>query len=109
MAHATTRTIDFKAPDLAVVKYASLGNENGDVFSLPHFPDKTIQATGTGTVTLQGSVNGTNWEPLKDQSGTVISIDSSTDAAALVLENPLFMRAVNTNDTGALIVITCSK
>lgn len=104
---ATGRTIDtFK--DAMIVTYAALGNENGFEFEAWQFPDKTIQADGAGTVTLQGSLDGANWEPLKDTAGVAISIDATTQAAAVVLENPKKMRAVNTA-ASAKIVIICTR
>lgn len=107
MSVAVTRAVD---GNLCVWTYANLANENGEKISDGcRFPDKTIQATGVGTVTLEGSANGVNWEPLKDSNGVAISIDASTDACAVVLENPLHIRAVNNNATGALVVITGSR
>lgn len=90
--------------------YAALGNESGISFEGWHYADKTVIAFGTGTVTIEGSPDGTNWVGLKDQSGTTISmVLSASTASALILENPRFMRAKNTSGTGALIVITGCK
>lgn len=70
---------------------------NGDVgeaYVTPDFPDKTIQITGTfgagGTVVLEGSLDGTNYQVLTDFTGASISL---TSAALLgVTENVLYMR-----------------
>lgn len=92
------------------VQYAALGNEAGLSFVGWHWPDKTITAYGTGTVTVEGSNDGTNWVGLKDQTGATISMVLSASAAtAFILENPTYMRAKNTSGTGALVVITGCK
>lgn len=106
---STKRTIE-PGSDTLIVTYAALGNESGDAFEAYQFPDKTIDAFGTGTVTVEGSPDGTNWTGLKDQSGTTISmVLAASGARALILENPRFMRAKNTSGTGALVVFTCHK
>jgi hypothetical protein len=94
-----------------IVTYAALLNENGIGFEAWEFPDKTITVYGTGTVTVEGSPDGTNgWVGLKDQAGAAISlVVAASGAAALILENPKYMRVVNNNATGVLAVITCSK
>jgi hypothetical protein len=67
------------------------------------FPDKTIGSVGTGsTVTLEGSNDLTNWTALNDNTGTAISLTSG--AFAVVLENPLYVRAKATT-AGATVTI----
>lgn len=96
--------------DRLIITYAALGNENGLGFDCALYPDKTITVFGTGTVTVQGSPDGTNWVALKDQAGAAISlVIAASTASAVILENPAFMRAVNNNAAGALVNIVCSK
>jgi hypothetical protein len=93
-----------------IVTYAALGNETGASFEAHAFPDKTVTVYGTGTVTIEGSADGTNWVGLKDQTGTTISIVVAAAAAsAYILENPRWMRAKNTSGTGAYISIVGCK
>ena len=49
--------------DRLLVTYPAL-TTTGDAFESWRFPDKTIQASGTGTVTLFGSNDGTNFVAL---------------------------------------------
>jgi hypothetical protein len=55
--------------------------------------DKTIQVTGTfggATVTLEGSMNGTDWVTATDANGDPIAMTSA--GAALIIENFRFLR-----------------
>jgi len=88
--------------------YAALAAQNGLHFEAWRFPDKTIQASGTGTVTVEGSADGTNWEVLNDTTGAAISLTASSNDAAVILENPRFMRAVNAGGS-SLVVITGAR
>ena len=74
------------------------------------WPDKSIQATGTGTVTLFGSPDGTNFVALKNTLGTpvAISLDATTNAIDVIRENPIFIRPVVTTGT-ATVTITGNK
>lgn len=70
---------------------------NGDTGSpllCPHLADKSIQVTGTfgsgGTVVLEGSNDGSNWETLNDPQGTAISFTAA--GMYQVLENTKMIR-----------------
>ncbi len=89
--------------------YLALGNENGTAIEGWQWPDKTIQAYGTGTVTVQGSNDNSHWVALTDLSGTAISLDSTAQATSVIKENPRYIRAVNSSASGALVVITGSR
>jgi len=112
---ATTYTVvpdgrDFRDAQQRVITYAALGNESGDWFRYPEYPDKTITVYGTGTVTVEGSADGVHAIALKDQTGAAISlVVAGTSASAFILENPVFMRVVNNNATGVIATVTCSK
>lgn len=104
---SSLRTIDQRAHRI-IVTYAALAAENGDAFDAVEFPDKTIQASGTGTVTVQGTNDGTNWVALKDPSGAAISLAAATNDAAVIAANPKLMRAVNAGGS-SLVVITGAR
>ncbi len=88
--------------------YLALGNENGLAIEGWLWPDKTVQAYGVGTVTVEGSNDASHWVALNNLAGTPISLDASAKASSVILENPRYIRAVNTSGSGALVVITGS-
>lgn len=104
---STLRTMQRFAHQM-IVTYAALTAENGDAFECSEFPDKTIQASGTGTVTLEGSADATNWVALKDTAGVAISLAAASNAASAVGANPRFLRAVNAGGA-SLVTITCTR
>lgn len=104
---STLRSIDRRATTM-IVTYLALAAENGDAFQSDDFPIKSAQAFGTGTVTIEGSPNGSNWVALKDTAGVAISLDATTSAISAIGPSPKFMRAVNAAGS-SLVVITCSK
>ncbi len=87
--------------------YTALASQNGDAIESWQWPDRTIQAYGTGTVTLEGSPDGTHWVALSDQDNAAISIAAASQEIAFILENPRYIRAVASGGT-ALVVITGS-
>jgi hypothetical protein len=91
-----------------IVTYAALASESGEAFESYKWPDKTVQAYGTGTVTVEGSNDGTHWVALNDLSGSPISLAAASSAASVILENPIHMRATVSGGT-ALVVITASR
>lgn len=77
--------------------------------------DKSVQITGTfgagGSVTLQGSNDGTNWATLTKADGTTAATFTSAGMAQ-ILENPEFIRPTVTagDGTTALTVqLFCSS
>lgn len=67
--------------------------------------DRTFQAYGTwgsgGTLTLEGSVNGSNWVVLKDPQGDPISF--TADGIATVMECPSWVRPKVSAGTGVSV------
>ena len=61
------------------VVWPNLANgDTGDPVTLPKYADRTVQIVGntwgvSGSVTLEGSLDGTNWFPLTDLLGTDIT------------------------------------
>jgi hypothetical protein len=99
-----------------VYTYTSAAMANGDTsapIQCPDFADKTVTFTGTfgagGSVTLQGSNDGTNYFTLKDPSSTAITKTSAGISA--VLEHPLYVRAQVTagDGTTALVMIIMAR
>lgn len=67
--------------------------DDGAPVRLGRLADKTVQVTGAfdgETVTMQGSMDGTNWFPLTDGSGTVVEFAAA--GGSLIAENPLWVR-----------------
>lgn len=96
----------------SVITWAGLANaDSGSAGDLVGSPDKTVQVTGTfgagGSVTLQGSNDGTNWETLSDPLGTALTFTAAGLKA--VLENPLYIRPIVTAGDGTtdLAVTLC--
>jgi hypothetical protein len=54
-----------------------LNGDDGGALSLPNFTDRTVQIFGTfgtgGTISIQGSLDGTNWVILTDPQGNAIT------------------------------------
>lgn len=69
------------------------------------YPDMTIQATGTGTVTIEGTNNGTIWRALNDVGGVAVSMDASVGAMAVLREAPVKIRPVVTGGTATVILL----
>lgn len=69
-------------------------NQTGSALQLPRNADKTVTITGTwgvgGSVTLQGSNDGTTWLSLTDPQGNAIT--KTADGIEAITENPLYIR-----------------
>jgi hypothetical protein len=69
-------------------------NPDGQPFQMPTWSDRTVQVTGTfggGTLTMQGSNDGTTWFTLVDPQGNALTWTTS-DRIETVLDVPLFVR-----------------
>ena len=69
-------------------------NDVGVPVNLARFSDKTVQVFGTfgvgGTVLLEGSIDGTNWAPLKNVFNGDISFTQAS--IATITEVPAYIR-----------------
>lgn len=86
----------------------TLDGETGDPIALPSHPNKTIAHHGAGTISVEGSMNGTDWGDVTLIVAGVVS-DTGTLAAdtfATIAENPLYMRITATDSTTVTIVAT---
>lgn len=95
-----------------LVQWLALTTTNADglpigglegALSVPRLSDKTVQISGTfgigGSLTLQGSNDGTNWFPLTDPQGNAIT--KTAAALETVTENPVFIRPFITAGDGS--------
>ena len=103
-----TRTDAGGATQVWLYTWAALANgDSGKPISIVDFPDKTITFTGTfgagGSVTLEGSNDGTNFFPLKDPSGSAIT--KTAAGAAVVVEHPLQIRPHVTAGDGTTAIV----
>lgn len=92
---------------VVLVEWTALsGTENGQAAELTRYPDKSVQTVGTFTsITIQGSMDGTNWATLHDVSGADLVFTSA--GLRQILENPRYIRpSGNTVTGGATVRIT---
>lgn len=67
-------------PAYRVTWAAMAGSDVGEAYEIYGYNDRTVQAQGTfdsGTVVLQGTVDGTNYQGLRDPSSTAISFTAA--------------------------------
>lgn len=86
-------TVEIDNQGTMIATWADLdGTDDGAPIRMGRFPDKTVQFTsGAGTVTIQGSNDGTNWSTLNDVNGVDLAALAS-GAIAAIAESPLFIR-----------------
>lgn len=67
-------------------------NSTGELAEFPDFPEKTVQVTGTfgGTLTMQGSNDGTNFFTLTDVLGNNVAFTAA--GAKKIHETPRYVR-----------------
>lgn len=103
-------TVTPLAKGAALYTWADLANgDTGIDFSNLLLSEKTVQVTGTfgtgGTVALEGSNDGTNYETLKDPQGNSLSFTAAGLEA--VQENPRFIRPnVSAGDGTTALTVT---
>lgn len=77
--------------------------------SAPHYPDKTISATGTwggATLVVNGSGDGTTYVGLNDSRGEGNAVSMTADNLVTILENPRYIQVKTTGGTGTSLVVT---
>lgn len=94
--------------------WAALANgDTGGPVDWVDFADRCFQVTGTfganGSVTMQGSNDGTNWSALSDPQGSALTFTSSRIEQALEL--PRYVRPSVTagDETTELTVTLCMR
>jgi hypothetical protein len=95
-------TIDRQA-NVATAKWVLASGDTGKGVAMADYPDRTVQAVGAGTVTIEGSNDLTNWTALNDTTGTAISITGG--AFAVILENPLYIRPKATSAAATVTIV----
>jgi hypothetical protein len=99
-----TRTaVITELPHARLVTWSGLLNtDDGNPFEGAEFADRTAQVFGTfgasGSVQLEGSNNGTNWNILTDPQGNALTF--TTGRIEQVLELPRFIRPLVTAGDG---------
>lgn len=81
----------------ALVSWSALtfsGTDDGAPYEGVDFSDRTVQFDGTfgtgGSITLEGSNDGTNWFPLTDPQGNAIT--KTAAGLEVIEENPRYVR-----------------
>jgi hypothetical protein len=83
------------------------GTDTGVQMSLGDANDKSVQITGAlggGTITIEGSNNGTDWAVLSDPQGNPLVFTSSGKIEA-ILEAVAFLRPSFTGVTNASVFV----
>lgn len=101
----TVARVETFMDDAHVVTWANMtqtGTDVGQALEMPGSADRSIQFSGTfgagGTIVLEGSNNGVNYETLTDPSSTAISKTAASIEA--VLELTRFVRPRVTGGDG---------
>ena len=79
----------------------------GDPLRYPGAADRTVQISGTfggATVTLEGSLDGSNWLPLTDAKGAEIIVTAA--ALEAITELVMYVRPVVTGGAGTTVTVT---
>lgn len=82
------------------------GDATGDPAMWVEYADRNIQMTGTfngGTVTIEGSNDGTNWSPLSDAQGN--SLNFTSGKIEQILEVTKYTRPRITAGTGLTVSV----
>lgn len=83
--------------------------QNGDVglpVSFSQYSDRSVQVVGTlagGSVTVEGSLDGTNYVPLTDPQGNNLLI--TTSKIEMITELVRFLRPVISSGSGASVKV----
>lgn len=111
---STIATLAANNDGTAVASWASLASgETGQAVAIGGYAGpKTIQIGGTfgvgGSVAIQGSNDGTNWDTMSIfdlQAGAYVLLTAiSTAQFAMLIENPRFVRAVVTGGDGSTAI-----
>lgn len=91
-----------------LVVWSALANgDDGTPWEHADYGDRTVHFTGTfgagGSVTFQGSNDGTNWFALTDPQGNAIT--KTAAGIEVVSENPRFVRPIVTAGDGTTALV----
>lgn len=95
---------------VSVVWSGLLNTDVGSTVELPGYADRSLQLTGAlgsgGTVSIEGSNDGTNWHELGDAEGDQLVLDEASEIRN-VMEMTRFIRPkVATGDGSTNLVVT---
>lgn len=100
--------------NVRLVTWTGLANgDDGAPVEWVDFADRCVQVTGTfgsgGSVTIQGSNDGTNWATMADPQGNALTVTSAK--LEQVLELPRYVRPIVTagDGTTSLAVTLCMR
>lgn len=79
-------------------------DDSGDPLEMTAWSDRSVQVSGTfgsgGSITMQGSNDGTNWCTLTDGEGNNVTLAAAT-TIHLLKELPRFIRPLATSGDGS--------
>ena len=92
---ALTVTTTYPQPGLALASWEDLANGNqGNSISIARWADKSVQVSGTfgvgGSITIEGSMDGTVWAALHDPQGNAITF--AIAGIEFIVENTVLIR-----------------
>lgn len=118
MAVKALSVSDNKFPNCVTLTWANLlfsTTDTGAPAQYPQFNDKTVHVVGTlgtgGSVSLEGSNDGTNWKVLTDPQGSALTF-TAVNVIEAVAECPLFIRPNVTAGDGTTdftVILQCTK
>lgn len=85
------------------------GADTASPVDISHWPDRTVGVMGTfggTTITIQGSMNDSDYATLKDNAGAALSF--TTAGIRFIVENPFYIKPVVTGGTGVDIDVIIS-
>ena len=97
----------------SLIKWETLtATDVGEARVNTYYNDRTVSVTGTfgGTVSIQGSNDGTNWFTLTDNSG--LALEFTAAGMKLIAEAPLYIRpsaGSGVSDVDVIILETGEK
>ena len=100
---AVSRTDIRSAIPACVFTWTGLdSDDSGAAIEIVDYTDRTVAITGTfgsgGSITMQGSNDGTNWFALTDPQGNAVT--KTAAAMELIMEAPLYIRPLVTAGDG---------
>lgn len=103
-----THAIDGGVEDVYIVQWTPMGNaDTGVAVRMAGGSDRSVQIEGTfgaATVVIQGSNDGTNYQPLTDPQGNAIS--KTTASIEAISELTRYVRATTSGGSGTALTVT---
>lgn len=106
LLNARTDGSEVTANDTERIQWTLAAGESGDAVYSPTLSDRTVQFSGVfggATVGIQGTVDGTVWQPVTDPQGNAIS--KSVSSLEAISENCWAYKPVVTGGDGTTAII----